>query len=326
MNLYHLRLLRTVLLAALVPMGSSQAQAQVWPDRPVKIVLPGIPGSSPDRVTRLIAERLTKVWGQPVVMDYKPGGVTRIGTELVMRAAPDGYTLLSTFGTHASTKVLYPDTKYDPIADFTPIVQTVHPELVFSVPANAPYKSLAELADAVQKRGTGLAYAHFGNGSSFHLYGLMLGEAAHIDVLPVPYRGEAAQMSDLIGQQIESSFNSVGTALPHIRSGAIRPLAVVSASRSKALPEIPTFVELGYPRIISGGWFGVLGPAGLPKSIVEKITSDVQSILRDPGVAKVLREQGLEPAFVGSEEFGKILLNDTAHMQRMVREFRISVN
>ncbi|RYY92218.1 MAG: tripartite tricarboxylate transporter substrate binding protein, partial [Comamonadaceae bacterium] len=161
--------------------------AETWPTKAVRIVLPGPPASSPDRITRLIAERLSKQWGQPVLIDNKPGASTRVGTEIVARSAPDGYTLLSSFGTHSMAKLLYPDTSYDPVKDFMPITQYATPEVMLAVHADSPYKTLKELAAGVKASKKPLRYAHFGNGSSFHFYGLIVGRDLGFDVLPVPY-------------------------------------------------------------------------------------------------------------------------------------------
>ncbi len=320
--------LLAVSVAASPARAQSPAQAQPvpWPTKPVRFIMPGAPGSSPDRLTRMLAERLGKQWGVQVLIDNKPGGSTRIGAEIVALAQPDGYTLLSTFGTHTMVKTLFPETRYDPIASFTPIAQMVVPDLVYTVKSDSPYRTLDELFKGVKARKTPLQYAHFGNGSSFHIYGLIMGNHAGMDVLPVGYKGEALQMTDLVGGQIESSFNSIGTAIPHIRSGAIRPLAVVAPVRNKLLPDVPTFIELGMPRIRSGGWFGVLGPAGLPAPIVTKVSEAVRDFLADPAVAQVLRDQAMEPTYAGPERFGKLMEAEVGNWAALIKEYKVSPN
>ena len=256
-----------LMCAAMVASFPLSSLAQAWPAKSVRIVLPGPPASSPDRITRVIAERLSKKWGQPVVVDNKPGASTRIGGEIVARAAPDGYTLLSTFVTHSTVKLLYPETPYDPVKDFVAITQYATPEVaILAVRSDSPYKSLQELAAGVKaEKPAACAMRHFGNGSSFHVYGLIVGRETGIEVLPVPYKGEALQMNDLLGGHVESSFNSVGTALPHIRAGKIRPLGIITSERSKVLPDVPTFKEMGIKGMERGGWFGFLAPAGTPR-------------------------------------------------------------
>ncbi|MEJ7931639.1 tripartite tricarboxylate transporter substrate binding protein [Ramlibacter sp. AN1015] len=309
--------------AAVLACAPMSSIAQAWPTKPVKFVLPGPPGSSPDRITRLIAERLSNKWGQPVVIDNKPGASTRVGAEIVARSAPDGYTLLSTFVTHSTVKLLYPQTPYDPVNDFAAITQYATPESIFAVHTDSPYKTFQELVAGVKAANRPLRYAHFGNGSSFHVYGLMVGRDAGIQVLPVPYKGEALQMNDLLGGHIESSFNSVGTALPHIRAGKVRPLGIITSERSKVLPDVPTFKELGIKGMERGGWFGFLAPSGTPQPVIDKIYRDVKEILTDPEVSKIMRDQGIEPVGSTPEEFARTIRNDVEEWRKLVVEFDV---
>jgi tripartite-type tricarboxylate transporter receptor subunit TctC len=317
---------RGFLCAAVVACAPLSSLAEAWPSKPVKIVLPGPPASSPDRITRLIAERLSKQWGQPVVIDNKPGASTRVGTEIVAHAAPDGYTLLSSFGTHSMAKLLYPDTSYDPVRDFTPITQYATPEVILAVRSDSPYKTLKELAAGMKAPKKPLRYAHFGNGSSFHFYGLIVGRDLGFEVLPVPYKGEALQMNDLLGGHIESSFNSVGTALPHIRAGKVRALGMIAPSRSKVLPDVPTFAELGIDGLSRGGWFGFLAPAGTPQAVVDKIAADIKAIVQDPAVAKIMRDQGIEPVGSSPREFAGVISQEVEQWRRLLTEFNVKAD
>ncbi|HJP68294.1 MAG TPA: tripartite tricarboxylate transporter substrate binding protein [Sphingomicrobium sp.] len=318
-----MRALAALFLLLFGLISSHAGAAQEWPTRLVKIVLPGSPGGAPDRVTRIIAERLSKMWDVPVIVENKAGGTTRIGAEAVATAAPDGYTLLSTFNTHATLKLLFPDTKFDPISSFEPVIQLVNTGIVLSVNAESPYRSLPELLDAFRKRGEPLPYAHFGIGSGFHLYGLTLGRQAGIEVLPIAYKGESLQMNDLLGKHVESSFNAVGTALPLVRAGSIRALALVAPARSSLLLDVPTFAELGFSGLETGGWFGLLAPAGTPKPVIEKIHSDVTKILADPEVAKSLTEQGLEIAVTSAAAFGVKLKAEESRARTLFHDFNL---
>lgn len=297
-----------------------------WPEKPVRIVLPGPPGSSPDRITRLLADHLSKKWQQPVVVENRPGGTTRIGAAMVATAPADGHTLLSTFVSHGMAKLLYPDTSYDPIADFSPVAKMVDTETVLVTRSDSPYKTLDELIEGVKQRGQPLQVGNFGNGSSFHFYTLMLGKDAGIEMLPVPYKGEALSLADMLGGHVEASFNSVGTALPHLRDGKIRALALLAPQRSKVLPEVPTFTELGYPRLRHGGWFGLLAPAGTPQPVIDKIHADVEAVLGTPEVTQWLRNQGLEPAFESSQAFGDSLKRESGDWAELIKEFNVTVN
>ena len=294
--------------------GTSLAQTPTaWPNKTVKIIMPSLPAGSPDRVTRMVAEKLSVRWGQPVVVEYKPGATTVIGTDFVARAPADGYTLLSTFTSLVQAPALLPKVPWDPERDFTPIVQLIRSEVILLVRSDSPYKTLGEFiagAKTAKANGAPLNYASFGNASSFHIYGEALKRGAGIDLTHIPYKGEAASIVDLIGGQVVSSFNSIGTAMPHIKSGRVRPLALVGSVRSKVLPEVPTFGEAGVAKLDTSGWFGMLAPAGTPRSIVDKIANDTAQILALPEVTETLRGQGLEPTGLGPDAFARFLHED----------------
>ncbi len=315
------RLLLGIAAMSLLPIAG---HAQEWPTKPVRIILPSAPASSPDRLTRLIAERLSKQWGQPVIVDNRPGASTRIGASEVARSAPDGYTLLSTFGTHTMAKLLNPDTPYDPVTDFAAITQYATPEVVMLVRSDSPYRSLSDLAAGYKTTGKPMQYGHFGNGSSFHFYGLVVGRNAGIEVVPVPYKGEALHLADLLGGHLEVSFNSVGTALPHIRSGKVRALAIVAPGRSKVLPDVPTFTELSYEGMERGGWFGFMAPAGTPPSVVEKVSRDIRAIIAEPSMTKLMRDQGIEPVTSSPKEFEKAIPLEVQQWRKLMKEFNVT--
>ncbi|MCK9511769.1 MAG: tripartite tricarboxylate transporter substrate binding protein [Pigmentiphaga sp.] len=306
-------------------LAAAPAQAE-WPEKPVRVVLPGPPGSSPDRITRLLADRLSQQWGQPVVVENRPGGTTRIGAGMVATAAPDGYTLLSTFSSHGVAKLLHPQTPYDPITDFAPVVKMAAPEVILVVRSDSPYQTLEQLVEDVKQRERPLEVGNFGVGSGFHFNSLILGKETGIDILPVPFKGEALSLADMLGGHVESSFNSVGTALPHIREGRVRALGLVAPQRSKVLPDVPTFVELGVPGLREASWFGILAPAGTPQPVIDKVHADVQAILAEPEVTKWLRDQGLEPVFESPEAFGQSLAREVEVSGQLVREFNVTVN
>ena len=316
---------RAVLCAALV-VQASFAAAQAWPTRPVKIIMPSLPAGSPDRVTRLIADKLSVRWGQPVVVDYRPGATTVIGTEVAARAPADGYTLLSTFTSFVQAPALLAKVPWDPERDFVPVVQFIRSEVVLLVRSESPWKTLPEFiaaAKLAKTAGAPLNYASFGNASSFHIYGEALKRGAGIDLTHIPYKGEAASITDLIGGQIVSSFNSIGTAMPHLKSGRVRALALVGAVRSKVLPEVPTFAEAGVPKLDTSGWFGMLAPAGTPRAIVDRIAADVAQVLAMPEIADNLRGQGLEPTGLGPEAFARFIREDLLRWKTLTQELGI---
>jgi tripartite-type tricarboxylate transporter receptor subunit TctC len=301
------------------------AHAQAWPSRPVKFVMPSPPASSPDRYTRLLAEKLSQKWGVPVVVENKPGATAMIGTEYVAKQPADGYTLLSTFTSFVQAPILFPNAPYDPEKDFAPVTQTMLAEVIMEVRADSPYRTLADLV-AAAKAGPRLSYGSFGNGSSFHIYGETVKQATGIEMTHVPYKGEALILTDLLGGQITAGFNSIGTALPQIKAGRIRPLAIVGSSRSKALPDVPTFPELGIAKLSGGAWFGIFAPAGTSKAVVEKISADINFFLAQPDMQKWLRDQGLEPTGMTPDQFTQFIRADLAKWRQLITELGIKAN
>ena len=328
MNHKRSTLIRALLAFAIAGSGTHAIaqSANVWPTKPVKIIMPSLPAGSPDRVTRMVAEKLALRWGQPVTVEYKPGATTVIGTDFVARAPADGYTLLSTFTSLVQAPALLPKVPWDPERDFTPIVQFIRSEVVLLVRSDSPYKSITEFiqgAKVAKASGAPLNYASFGNASSFHIYGETLKRGAGIDLTHIPYKGESASIVDLIGGQVVSSFNSIGTAMPHIKSGRVRALALVGSVRSKVLPEVPTFGEAGVGKLDTSGWFGMLAPAGTPRSIVDKIAADTEQILALPEITEALRGQGLEPTGLGPDAFARFLREDLMRWKTLIQEVGI---
>ena len=303
---------------------SPLAHSQAWPSKPVRFVLPSPPASSPDRYTRYLAEKLTAKWGVPVVVENKPGATAMIGTEYVAKQPADGYTLLSTFTSYVQAPILFPNAPYDPEKDFAPVTQTMTAEVILEVRADSPYKTFADLI-AAAKTGN-LSYGSFGNGSSFHIYGETVKRATGVNMTHVPYKGEALILTDLLGGQITAGFNSIGTALPQIRAGKVRPLAVAAAVRSRALPDVPTFPELGIAKLNGGAWFGIFAPAGTPKPVVEKISADINFFITQPEMQKWLRDQGLEPTGMSPDQFSQFIKADLAKWRQMIGELGIKAN
>ena len=313
-----------LLAAAALFAASTLVNAQAWPTRPVKFVMPSPPASSPDRYTRYLAEKLSQKWGVPVVVENKPGATAMIGTEYVAKQPADGYTLLSTFTSYVQAPILFPNAPYDPEKDFAPVTQTMLAEVIMEVRADSPYKTFADVIAAAKTRK--LSYGSFGNGSSFHIYGESVKRAMGVDMTHIPYKGEALILTDLLGGQIDVGFNSIGTALPQIKAGKIRPIALVGSARSKALPDVPIFPELGVPKLNGGAWFGIFAPAGTPKPVVEKISADINSFLRTPEMEKWLRDQGLEPTGMTPDQFTAFIKSDLAKWRQLIGELGIKAN
>ena len=303
------------------------AAAQQFPAKVVKFVVPQTPGGATDVFARKIGQALSEKWGQPVVIENRAGAGGVVGTDVVAKSAPDGYTLLVTYaGSQAINASLYPKIPFDTVKDFqtiatlasTPFVLIVHPKL--------PAKDLAEYIALARARPDALTYASSGNGSVNHLLGEMLKADSGIKVLHVPYRGVAPAITDVIGGQVDSAFSSVPSVLQMVRAGSVRALAVSSAQRIAAAPEIPTIAESGFPGFDVNPWWGILAPAGIDIAIVRKINEDVASILRTAEMVDFLGAQGAEPLITSPEAFLQMLEADVMKWAKVVKSAGVTLN
>jgi len=303
------------------------AAAQPYPSRIVKLIVPQTPGGATDVFARKIGQLLSEKWGQPVVIENRAGAGGVVGTDVVGKSAPDGYTLLVTYaGSQAINPSLYPKIPFDSVNDFqtiatlasTPFVLIVHPKL--------PVKHLAEYVALARARPDALTYASSGNGSVNHLLGEMLKTEAGIKMLHVPYRGVAPAITDVIGGQVDSAFSSVPSVLQMVQTDKVRALAISSAKRVAAAPEIPTIAESGFPGFDVNPWWGILAPAGIDVTIVRKINDDVANILRTKEMIDFLAAQGAEPLITSPEEFLKILEADVVKWAKVVKSAGVTLN
>ena len=303
------------------------AAAQPYPSRIVKLVVPQTPGGATDVFARKIGQLLSEKWGQPVVIENRAGAGGVVGTDVVAKSAPDGYTLLVTYaGSQAINPSLYQKIPFDSVKDFqtvatlasTPFVLIVHPKL--------PAKNLAEYVALARARPDALTYASSGNGSVNHLLREMLKTEAGIKMLHVPYRGVAPAITDVIGGQVDSAFSSVPSVLQMVQTDKVRALAISSAKRVAAAPEIPTIAESGFPGFDVNPWWGILAPAGIDVTIVRKINEDVANILRTKEMIDFLAAQGAEPLITSPEAFLKILEADVVKWAKVVKSAGVTLN
>ena len=308
-------------------MPVAPAAAQPYPSRVVKLVVPQTPGGATDVFARKIGQLLGEKWGQPVVIENRAGAGGVVGTDVVAKSAPDGYTLLVTYaGSQAINPSLYQKIPFDSVKDFqtiatlasTPFVLIVHPKL--------PAKDLAEYVALARARPDALTYASSGNGSVNHLLGEMLKTEAGIKMLHVPYRGVAPAITDVIGGQVDSAFSSVPSVLQMVQTDKVRALAISSAKRIAAAPGIPTIAESGFPGFDVNPWWGILSPAGIDVTIVRKINEDVAGILRTREMIDFLAAQGAEPLITSPEAFLKMLEADVVTWARVVKSAGVTLN
>lgn len=288
---------------------STFAQA-TYPNKPVKLVVPYPAGGASDAVARLIADKLQQTWGQPVVVDNKPGASGIIGTQQVVKTAADGYTLLYHNTVLIQQPSLMEKLPYDPFKDLQPVTVTLKTNNLFVVPASSPAKSIKEFIDLAKSQDGQKSYGSYGIGSAAHLHGELFKQQINLDLTHVAFQGSAPMITNLIGNQLPSAFIDIPSALPHIKN--LRPLAIAGTQRPPELPNVPTFTELGYKSFEPMGWHGLFLPVGTPNAITQKISKDVNIVLQMPEVIARLKAIGVTPGGGTPEEFAQVIKTDAA--------------
>lgn len=289
-----------------------------FPNRPVRIVVPQTPGGASDALARTVGQKLAEKWGQPVLIDNRPGAGGNVGMEAVIASPPDGHVLLMSYvGTQAINGALYRKLPFDPVNDFAPVATLATLPFVMVVKADAPFKTVPELMDAARK--SRITYGSAGNGSVNHLLGEMFNGAANVKLVHVPYRGAAPALQDLMGGQIHLVFASLPSVASMLKSGGLHPIAVTSARRASAFAAIPTIAEAGFKDFDVNPWFGLVAPKRTPRELVLKINRDVNEILRSPEIAASFAAQGAEPYVTQPDEFARVLQADAVKWGGVVR-------
>ena len=287
--------LKSALGAILLPMAGRMAYAQEWPAKPIRIVAPFPAGGSADTFGRLIGAHFTEQFKQSVVIENRAGAGGAIGSDLVSKAPPDGYTLLvSGIGSHVIAPAVS-KTPYHPLNSFTHIALCGGPPAVLAVPADSPIKTLREFIAASQANDKGLSWGSSGTGTHAHLIGEMLRELSNAKMVHVSYKGGAQAMTDLIGKQLSATLTALTSATPHLRAGRIRAIAITSRQRLADHPEVPTFGEAGYPQLTAITWFSLSGPPGMPAPLVAQINAEVRRALHSAKSRERLQGEGIEP-------------------------------
>ena len=310
---------RTILGAAALAPFATAARAETWPARPIRAVIGFVAGGGADITLRILAPRLSALLGQPVVVDNRPGGAGNLSNEIALRAAPDGYTLLvATIGQMTVNPALSKVT-LDPVAEAAPISLLVQVTNLLVVPADRPWRSVAELVAAARARPGALSYGSSSVGSAGHLAAAVLDQVAGIETVHIPYRGGGQLITDLITGKVDFAFATAATTWPHVQTGRLRALAVPTAKRSTLLPDVPTIAESGVPGFDVVNWYGLAAPRATPAPIIATLQAAVQEALRDPEVLQKFAAQGLEPLPSSAEEFGAFLRAEAVRWARVVR-------
>ena len=316
--MFKARLVKISIAIGLAYVGIT-AFAQPYPNKPVNLVVPQAAGGTNDIVARLIAPALGEALGVSTVVENRPGAGGNIGTQSVARAPKDGYTLLLTINSaQAINPALYKNPGFDPIHDFVPLYYIGATPYVLVSPPGSPFKTLADVISAAKKKPGELSYASAGNGTISHLLGAMLNTSAGVEMQHIPYKGVAPAINDVLGGQVPLAFASLPSALNYIKAGKLQAIAISSAKRSSAAPEIPTIAET-YPDCVGEVWVAIFAPEGTPASIVKKIQSAMEKVMARPDVREKLMAQGLDLNPVAPARLGTLLKDELAKWTRIIK-------
>ena len=296
------------------------ALGQAYPAKPVRMIAASSPGSAVDIVARIVAQKLGEQLGQQVVVDNRAGAGGNLGAELAAKAAPDGYTLFMGTPAHAINTGLYRKLNYDLIRDFAPVTQVTSGQYVVVVHPSLPVKSIRELIALARAKPGQLNYASAGSGNATHLAGELFASAARIKLVHVPYKGSGPAVTDLVGGQVQLMFANLVAALPQVKTGRLKALAVTGQTRAAAAPELPTVIEAGVPGYTVISWFGVLVPAATPRELIMKLNAELARTMSAPDVRDRLAADGAEPTTGTPEQFGAFLRAEIAQWTKVVKD------
>jgi tripartite-type tricarboxylate transporter receptor subunit TctC len=317
-----MKIIRLVRLFPLLLIAVSLAAgAQSFPSKPVKFIVPASPGGVTDLLARTFGQRLSEMWGQPVIVENRPGAGQIIGSDAVAKSAGDGYTMLVTDSSSIVINPhLYRKLPYDPLRDFTPVAVFCQISPVIAVNASVPAKNMKELIALAKAKPGALAYGSFGSGTYAHIAMERLKQMAGVDIVHVPYKGSTPAVTDLLSGQVQVILVSLSVVEPHAKAGKLRILATATPKRLAGVPDLPTVAESAVPGFETTSWFGLLGPANLPKEVVAKAHADIQRIIATPGfLEQNYKKFGLEVVPVSPDGFGQLIRSDLEHWGRMVK-------
>ncbi|MEF7617612.1 tripartite tricarboxylate transporter substrate binding protein [Aquincola sp. MAHUQ-54] len=316
-------LIQAVALAAALASGGAMAQA--WPSKPISLIVPFPAGGTTDVLARALADKLTQSLGQTVIVESKPGAGATLGADYVAKARPDGYTLLVGAVHHTIASSVYKKLPYDFQKDLVPVTTVALVPNVLVVNAGTPARNVAELVALLKAKPGRYDYGSNGNGTAQHLIGTQFQNLTGTDIAHIPYKGSGPLATDLLGGQITMSFDTVTPVLQHIKSGKLRALAVTTAKRSSALPDVPTLDETGLKGFNIGTWFGVLAPAATPKDLVARLNSEMVAVIRSPEFRKRMEEIGAEPIGNSQEQMAAQVKSETEKFAKLVKDAKVTI-
>lgn len=320
--------MKTALAAVLVtafalPFAIGSAMAEDWPTKPIRWIVPVSPGGATDATARIIQEPVSKILGQPIVIENKPGGAGTIATQDVVQSDPDGYTFGLIYTSHAANPSLLDRVPYDSEKDVTPVAFFWRAWLAFSVYKDVPIGSVQDLIAVSKEKLGSIAYATGGVGQASHLAGAAFEQAAGITMSHAPYKGAGPALNDLLAGHVPMMISNISVVEPHLKSGAIRVIAVTAPERSSIMPNVPTIAEAGFPGYEASEWIGFVGPANLPPAIAEKMNAAIWQAMQEPAVAERFQKMGLAPTKMSPTEFAQFLKDETKKMADVIQKAHI---
>ena len=319
-------LMRVVVACVLLGLAGSVGAQQSYPNKPIRFIVPYPPGGSTDPQARMAAQKLAEKWGQPVIVDNRGGANTIIGTDAVAKAPPDGYTILLASNALATSPSLFPNLPYDTVKDFDAVATIARSQNVLVLNASVPANNLQELITLAKAKPGQLNYASSGVGANVHLVGELFNIVAGTKIQHVPYKGSGPALTDLIGGQVQLSFQTPISVMAHIKSGKLKAIAVTGEKRLAALPPVPTFAEAGLPEYDpTTGWFGIVVPAGTPKAIIDKMSSEMAQILAMPDTQEFLAKQGMEPYISTPEQMTAMIRSQINRYAKIIKDANVKL-
>jgi tripartite-type tricarboxylate transporter receptor subunit TctC len=323
--MYFLRTIASVSTLIVTPLMAPAAFAQdVYPSKPIKLIVPFSPGGTTDLLARVLADKLPKLLGQPVIVENRAGAGGVIGTEVAARAPNDGYTLgMATASTHGVNPAVYSKISYDAGKDFAPITRIASVPNVMVINAAMPAKSLKEFVELASRQPGKYSFASPGSGSVGHALGELFKMTANVDLVHIPYKGAGPALNDVIGGQVQVLYDNLPTSLPHIKAGKLRALAIAAPKRVSAAPDIPTFAELGMSALNESAWFGVVAPAGTPNAILTKLHAAIDAAMKQPDVIDRLEKMGAQAMVESPQAFSTHITKEIAQFKRVAQAANI---
>jgi len=325
MKLFHIAISRLLTAGMFIVLSSPAVAQQAYPSKSIRFISPNPPGGGTTIMGRLVGQKLTESWGQQVILDNRPGGNGFIAGEILAKSPPDGHTIMVITTTHIITPLLYPP-PYDAIKDFTAIASLAKTELVMVVHPSVPVANLREFIAFAKSKPGQLNYGSSGAGSNTRLAGALFDMLTGTSMQHISYKGTGQAMTDLLGGQIQLFFILPAAVIPHVAAGKLKAIAVSGDSRVAALPQVPTFTEAGLRGFEGRFWYGVLAPAGIPKAILDKLSTEISKILSMPDITAKITSQGLDPLISTPEHFSAMLKADTASFSKIIKAANIKAD